>query len=81
MLYLCATFVGAHRCVEPSRRAPCAKGAKPQLQQHSHNVFVEMLQRHHAPMPSFGPYPSYDLVAHKVFIEMLEPWAEPHLQQ
>jgi hypothetical protein len=56
------------------------QGAKPQLQQHTRNVFVEMLEQRHAPVPSFRPCPSCDLATRKVFIEMLELWAEAHLQ-
>jgi hypothetical protein len=44
-------------------------------------VVMEMLQHRHTLVLSIRPCPSYNLAAHKVFIEILEPWAVAHLQR
>jgi hypothetical protein len=64
----------------PPSSCSMRQGAKPQLQHHIRNVVVEMLQQRHAPVPSFRPCPSCDLATRKVLVEILQPWAEVHLQ-
>jgi hypothetical protein len=44
------------------------------VQHNTPQVFVEMLQQSRTPVPSIRPCPSCNLSAHKVLIEILEPW-------